>query len=220
MFWLLAQSTVQNAKPATFSLGFGSLVKAGGVVVIILIVLSVLALAIFMERLIFYRKSRVNTREFLKQIRVVVSAGRVDEAIKLCEETPGPIPRVVKAALEKAGSSEAEIRQAVEDATVYEVPLLEKNLGYLATIASISTLLGLFGTVTGMIKSFFVIAEAGTGNPALLAKGIAEALVTTAAGLLVAIPVLIAYNYLVAKVDSIVWDMEKAAVEIVGMLKR
>ncbi len=215
---LLAQGT--TGSEATFSLGFGSLLKAGGPVVWILIGLSVVALAIFLERLFFYKKSKLNTREFLKQIRVVVSAGKVDEAIKLCEETPGPIPRIVKAALEKAGSSESEIRQAVEDATVYEVPLLEKNLGYLATIASISTLLGLFGTVTGMIKSFFVIAEAGTGNPALLAKGIAEALITTAAGLMVAIPVLIAYNYLVAKVDGIVWDMEKAAVEIVEMLKK
>ena len=143
-------------------------------------------------------------------------------AVKLCENTAGPVARICKMALLKHDRPKPEMREAVEDAAIHEVPVLEKRLSILATIAHISPLLGLLGTVIGMIKAFHKIQEltmAGSPvDPGQLAEGIWEALITTAFGLLVAIPTFVAYNYLVSKVNNIVTDMERSATDLVNLL--
>ena len=127
---------------------------------------------------------------------------------------------MIKAALLKHDRPREEVTQTIEDAALLEVPRLEKNLVVLATIAHISPLLGLFGTVVGMIKTFMQIQEMrGIIDTARLAGGIWEALITTAAGLAVAIPAFVAYNYLVSRVNGLVLDMEKSATEVVDLLQ-
>ena len=144
------------------------------------------------------------------------------EAIDKCNNTPGPIAHIMKVGILKHDRTREEIRESIQDAGVHEVPRLEKNLGVLATIAHISPLLGLLGTVTGMVKAFQVIEQKAVSmipvNPGDLAGGIWESLITTVAGLTVAIPTYVVYNYLVNKVDGFVLEIEKSATELVNIL--
>jgi biopolymer transport protein ExbB len=148
------------------------------------------------------------------------------EAVSICEEAGGPLANVVKAGLlrysqgmieEKAVTKE-DVSEAVDEATILEVPQLERNLVVLSTIYQISPLLGLLGTVVGMIRSFTAIALKGTGDPQLLAGGISEALLTTAFGLAIAIPVMIGYQYLVSRVDRHLLEIQQVSTEIVNTL--
>jgi biopolymer transport protein ExbB len=139
--------------------------------------------------------------------------------VAVCDETPGPVAHIVKAGILKHDRPKEEIKETIQDAGQHEIPRLEKNLSVLATIAHISPLLGLLGTVLGMIAAFQRIqAESGRVNAGDLAGGIWEALITTAAGLSVAIPTYVAYNYLVSRVNALVLDMEKSATEVVDLL--
>ena len=146
----------------------------------------------------------------------------VKEAIQICDETHSPISRILKAGILKYDRSREQIKEAIEDSSMYEIPHLEKNLTTLATIAHISPLLGLLGTVTGMVRCFQSIqAKASSLNPVSpgdLAGGIWEALLTTVAGLTVAIPTFVAYNYLVSKINGFILEMEKASTELVNFL--
>ncbi|OQX84024.1 MAG: hypothetical protein B6D53_00990 [Candidatus Omnitrophica bacterium 4484_49] len=145
------------------------------------------------------------------------------EAIELCERTTSPVAEVIKAGLLKHSASRQEIKEAMEEAALSEVPKLEKNLNLLATLAHVSPLIGLLGTVTGMVQAFQVIQEKATAlnpvSPGDLAGGIWEALLTTVGGLSVAIPAIVAYNFLVTKVDNMIINMERAATELVQVLK-
>jgi biopolymer transport protein ExbB len=144
------------------------------------------------------------------------------DAIDLCEKTNGPIARILKEGLLKHDRPRAEIREAIEDASIHEVPLLERRLPVLATIAHITPLLGLLGTVTGMVEAFQVIQEKSSLltpiNPGDLAGGIWQALLTTVLGLCVAIPTYVAYNYLTSRIDGFVLDMEKSATDLLNIL--
>ncbi len=198
------------------------IVMKGGPLMYIIGFCSVLALTIFIERLFHFHRAQIDTEKFMAGIRNIIKKGKITEAISICDETPGPVAHIVKAGLLKHDDQKEEIKESIEDAGLHEVPRFEKNLVVLATIAHVTPLLGLLGTVTGMIKAFMRIqdisAKAGIVNPADLAGGIWEALVTTAAGLTVAIPAYVAYNYLVSRVDSLVLDMEKSATELVNIL--
>jgi len=151
-----------------------------------------------------------------------IKRNRIMDALKVCEETGGPIANIVKAGIIKHDRTRHEIREAIEDAGSQEVPKLEKNIGILATIAHISPLLGLLGTVIGLVRCFQVIQEKATSlhpvNPGDLAGGIWEALLTTVAGLVVAIPTFVAYNYLVNRVNNFVVDMEASATDLINTL--
>jgi len=198
------------------------IVVKGGPLMYLIGFCSVLALTIFIERLFHFHRAQIDTEKFMTGIRNIIKKGKITEAISICDETPGPVAHIVKAGLLKHDDQKEEIKESIEDAGLHEVPRFEKNLVVLATIAHVTPLLGLLGTVTGMIKAFMRIqdisAKAGIVNPADLAGGIWEALVTTAAGLTVAIPAYVAYNYLVSRVDSLVLDMEKSATELVNIL--
>ena len=146
--------------------------------------------------------------------------GNVIEAIGTCDDTPGPVAQVVKAAVINHDRPRDEIRETVLDAARSEVTRLERNLPILVTIAQLTPLIGFLGTVTSMIKIFMVIEKTQLASPGQLAGGVWEALLTTAGGLVVAIPSYVAYNYLVSRVQNLVVDMEKAANEILAYLTR
>jgi biopolymer transport protein ExbB len=198
------------------------LVLKGGPLMWPIILCSVIALAVVLERLWYIRRAEINTEEFMEDIAETLRRNRIMEAIDKCNAMPGPIARILKSGILKHDRTRPEIKEAIEDAALHEVPRLEKNLPVLATIAHIAPLLGLLGTVTGMVRSFQVIEEKATAlipvNPGDLAGGIWESLVTTVAGLAVAIPVYVAYNFLVSKVDGFVLEMEKSATDLVNIL--
>jgi biopolymer transport protein ExbB len=184
-----------------------------------IIACSIIAFAVAVERFFMLRRAKIDTRKFMAVMRAVLKQNRTSEAIRLCDRTPSPIARILKAGILKHGRTRAEIREAIEDAGRLEIPRLERYLGVLATVASVSLLFGLLGTVQGMILAFEQIqVKAGAYTPSDLAQGIGNALITTAAGLIVAIPTLIAYNYFVARVEGMILDMEISSSELVEML--
>jgi biopolymer transport protein ExbB len=179
---------------------------------------------VVIERLYHLHRAKVDIGKFMEGISNILKRNRIMEAIDLCDKTPGPVAYIVKAGILKHDRSRQEMKEAIEDAGVYEVPRLEKNLGALATIAHISPLLGLLGTVTGMVRAFQVIQEKATAfhpvSPGSLAGGIWEALITTVAGLIVAIPTFVAYNYLVSRVKGFIIEMERASTDLVNILSQ
>lgn len=198
------------------------LILKGGPIMGLIIICSIMAFAVFIERMWYLRSVKIDTNKFMRSISDRVKGNKVMEAIDMCSTTKGPIARIIKSGIMKYDRSRQEIKEAIEDAGIHEVPLLERNLGVLATIAHITPLLGLLGTVVGMLKAFQVIEEKAMNlvpvNPGDLAGGIWEALITTVAGLSIAIPTYVAYNYLTSRVDSFVLDMEKSATVVVNIL--
>ena len=191
----------------------------GGILMWPIIACSVVALAITIERFFSLRRASIDTREFMDVMRGVLRQNRIQEAISICDETEAPVSRIMKAGILKHNRSKQDIREAIEDAGHLEVPRLERYLSALATVAHIAPLLGLLGTVAGMIKAFAQIQhKQGLVNPSDLAEGISNALVTTAAGLTVAIPTLVVYNYFVTRVDNMVLEMEISSSELVELL--
>jgi len=202
--------------------GLWELFRRGGPVMVPILFCSIVALAVVLDRVYHLRKAKVDTERFLETVSSHVKRNRIVEAMDFCDQTPGPIARIVKAGILKHDRPPQEIREAIEDAGVQEVSRLERYLGVLATCAQISPLLGLLGTVTGMVTAFQVIQEKATAmtqvNPGDLAGGIWEALLTTVFGLCVAIPALVAYNWLVNWVNHFVIEMERSAAELVEIL--
>ncbi|MGB2705544.1 MAG: MotA/TolQ/ExbB proton channel family protein [Candidatus Omnitrophota bacterium] len=194
----------------------------GGPIMGLIILCSITAFAVFLERMWCLRNAKIDTGKFMQAISAKVKSNKVMEALDMCNITKGPIARILKSGIIKYDRPRQDIKEAIEDAGIHEVPLLEKNLGVLATIAHIAPLLGLLGTVVGMLKAFQVIEAKAMSmvpvNPGDLAGGIWEALITTVAGLSVAIPTYVVYNYLVSRVDGFVLEMEKSATELVNVL--
>lgn len=180
---------------------------------------SVVAFGIAVERFIVLRRAAIGSRDFMEAVRQVLRQGRVEDALVMASEADAPIARILKAGLLKAARGRDEITDAMENAGKLEVPRLERYLAGLATCASVAPLLGLLGTVQGMIKCFAAIQfKQGLVNPSDLAGGIGNALVTTASGLVVAIPALIVYNYFVTRVDRLTVQFEVGAAEVVDLI--
>lgn len=193
----------------------------GGILMWPIMACSVVVVAITIERFLVLRQARIDTRDFMDTMRTVLRQNRIQEAVEICDETDGPIARIVRAGILKHRRSKDDIREAIEEAGHLEIPRLERYLSALATCAHIAPLLGLLGTVAGMIKAFAQIQyKKGQVNPADLAEGISNALVTTAAGLTVAIPTLVAYNYFVSRVDNMILAMEVSSSELVELLTK
>jgi biopolymer transport protein ExbB len=195
---------------------------AGGPVMWPILLCSILGSAIILEKLWHLHRIKIDTQDILNKILEKMKRHQVKEAIEFCDATLSPITRILKAGILKYDRKRDEIKEAIEDASLYEIPHLEKNLNALATIAHISPLLGLLGTVTGMVRCFQTIqiktSSFNPVSPGDLAGGIWEALLTTVAGLIVAIPIFVAYNYLVSRVNHFVLEMEKSATELVNFL--
>lgn len=177
-----------------------------------LLIFSLAALVFTIERFWALWRARINTQEFIGRVRTALLKRRnVKEAITVCEEYQGPIANIMKAGLIKYGRPQEEIERTIEAASAHELARLERGLGVLATVANVAPLVGFLGTVSGMINSFDALAQAGLSNPALVARGISEALITTAGGLVVAVPTLIFFNYFTTQIGRFVLEMETAA---------
>lgn len=182
-----------------------------------LLLCSIVAIGVIIERLITFIRSRSNADEFMDQIVDALEGNpgsrdaQIQEAIEICAANSSPISNITQAGLEKAGKSMRSIERAMEKVSIYQISLLEKGLVVLATLATISPLIGFLGTVSGMIRSFSVIAESATRDPQGVARGISEALITTATGLLIAIPIFIAYNFFVNWMGRFTVQMEESA---------
>lgn len=198
-----------------------SVFSQGGPVMWLLVLVGLAALVIFVERALFLHRGQIRSTEFLNGIKNLLQKGRAMEALTLCEETPGPVAAVVKAGLRHAGDDEQGLRFAVQEAALTEIPVLERRIGALAAVAQIAPLLGLLGTLLGMIRTFWIFNQGGNyATPAVLAGGMWEALLTAAAGLAIAIPAHLGRHFLAGRVKALVHDMEWVGNELMRYLLR
>jgi len=181
----------------------------GGWVMYVLALFSIVALVVSIERLIAFFKAKINTAEFLGKLRTALKKKNIKQAIEICEAYRSPISAILKSGLLKFGRPREEVERAMENAAVHEIARLERGLGVLASVANLAPMMGFLGTVTGMIKSFEVMSK--LNDPAKVAEGISEALITTAGGLIVAVPVLLVYNIFTGKVSAFIRDIESAS---------
>lgn len=195
------------------------LIQKGGPVLWVIFASSVIGVFVFLAKLFDLHRAQIRPGDFLKGLYNILQRNNVVEAVSICEETPGPVASVVRAAILHHDEDRAIIQRAIEEAGLAEIPRLERNLTVLATIAQITPLLGLLGTVLGMIRMAIAIEQkAPLVHVGDLMGGLWQALLATAAGLAVAIPAYAGYNFLVSRVESLVLDMERAAVEILAYL--
>lgn len=192
--------------------------QKGGPLMYPILLCSVLALAIFLERVWTFFRLRRGTDALVREVENLVRKSRIDEAVIVCQRTGTPLARIILAALRNTGRSRDHIKTAVEEVGSRETAPLERYLGLLGTIATITPLLGLLGTVLGMIEAFTVIATQGGGTPATLGGGISKALITTAAGLTVAIPTILLHKFLTSRVDRMILEMEEYSLHVVDLL--
>ncbi|MEZ5323778.1 MAG: MotA/TolQ/ExbB proton channel family protein [Verrucomicrobiales bacterium] len=176
-------------------------------------------MAIFTERFLHFHRCSIHVGEFLQGLSNLVQKKKFGEALHEAAGTPGPVARVIHAALRRHYASRSELKDIVQEAGQLEVPKLERYLSVLLTIAYVAPLIGLLGTVIGLIQTFVhVTGGNGFASPALLSKGIYEALITSAVGLAVAVPTYILYSYLAAHAKTLMHDMERAGIEVVNLL--
>jgi len=195
------------------------LLLKGGPVMIPIGLSALVATIIIVERFLFFHAVRKDDAILLQKTTPAVREGRFEEAAALCKSSSSPLARLLFAGIEQRSAPEADIKEAVMNAANREVPRLERYISTLGTISNVATLLGLFGTVTGNIRAFGVLAASGAmGNPSLLAGAIAEALVTTAAGLSVSIPTIVFYNYFVSQANQTIIAMESSVGDLVILI--
>ena len=195
------------------------LIQKGGIIMVLILLISLVAAVIIIERLIYFRRIRIDEESLINRLKITLQKGHHDEALSICENNPCPITNLMRVGIEHRTYDKHVIRDAILDAANLETPKLERYLSALGTIAHIAPLLGLLGTVTGNIRAFGVLGTFGSvGDPGLLAKGISEALITTAAGIIVSLPAITFYNYLVSKVNHLILSMENRVNELVLLL--
>lgn len=194
------------------------LVKGGPVMYAILLC-SITLVAVFISKVIQLHKAQIDTREFMAGLKNELIAKRITEAVGICEDAPGPVPSILKAGITHYEEGKIGIEAAMEKVSVREIYRMERGIPLIATIAVISPLLGLLGTVLGLINTFQKMTiQGGLLTQPELAAGIWQALLTTAFGLAAAIPAYVAYNYLVSRVRNIIIDMEESSADLVGIL--
>ncbi len=193
--------------------------QKGGPLMWVLLGCSVLAVAIFAQKMLYFHRISLHVGEFLQGLAILIRNGNLAEALHESAGAPGPVARVIHTALAHHASSRAELKEIVQEAGQIEVPRLEHNLSVLSTIAYITPLIGMLGTVAGLINTFVGIASTGGYTTATdLSSGIYTSLLTTAAGLMVAVPTYVGYSYLNAWVTTFMHDMERAGIEVVNLL--
>jgi len=195
------------------------LVQKGGPLVWLILLCSVTALGVFFERLLSLHRSSIHTGDFLRGLANLLRRKNFTEALQECAGSPGPVPRVLHAVILKHGAPRSELREIAQEAGQLEVPRLERNLPLLGTIAYATPLIGLLGTVLGLLSAFQQIsAHGGYATAAEIAGGVYESLLTSAAALTVAIPAFVAHSYLSARVSAVLHDIERAAIETIEIL--
>ena len=205
--------------PAESEINVLDLALKGGWIMIVLVLLSLMACYIFIQRLLVIRRAGKVDESFMNRIKDYIHEGKVDSALKLCKQTNTPSARMIEKGITRLGRPMNDVLVAIENVGNLEIAKLEKGFPLIATTAAGAPMLGFLGTVTGMVRAFFDMANAGTNvDVALLSGGIYEALVTTVAGLVVGIITLFAYNYLVSQVDNVVNKMEASTMEFMDLL--
>lgn len=195
------------------------LIQTGGPVMSVLALTSLLAALLFFQKLFQLHRAQIQAADFLQGLYNVLRRGNAAEAVAICEDTPGPVAHLVRAAILKAEDAPEEIAKAIQQAGLTEIPRLEHRLNLLATLGKIAPMLGLLGTVLALMDSMHILhANAPLTNADDLAGGMYTALLTTAAGLTIAIPIYAGYNLLVSRIESLVLDMEFAGSDILAFL--
>jgi len=193
--------------------------QKGGPLMWLILLCSVISLAVFVERLLYFHRATIDLGEFLQGLSNLVRKRNLAEAHVECQATSVPVTRVIHAALIRPHLPRTELREIVQEAGQLEVPRLERNLGMLIAIGYICPLIGLLGTVTGLIQAFVQLsANNGYATLADVSGGIYQSLLTTAAGLVVTIPTILAYCHLSARLNALLHDMERAGIEVVNLL--
>ena len=197
-----------------------SLFADGGLMMYPLVLCSLIALGVIIAKAWTLWVAHSSTQAVLAEVDEAAHAGRIDEALELASARPGPAAAILVAGLRKIKANEVELRemtQAIKTTGTIELGFLERGLVILATVANVAPLMGFLGTVVGMILAFAAIEAAGDVDPTLVAGGIKVALLTTATGLLIAIPVNIAYNFFVSRIDTLIIDMEQGAQKVLDL---
>jgi len=196
------------------------LVQKGGPLMWLILACSVTALGVFAERLFFLHRASIHTGDFLRGLANLLRKKNYAEAVQECAGTPGPVPRVLHAMLVKHDAPRRELRDIAQEAGQLEIPRLERNLALLGTIAYATPLVGLLGTILGLLTAFQQITtHGGYATAAEIAEGVYESLLTSAAALTVAIPAFVAHSYISARVNDVVHDIERASIELLEILQ-
>ncbi len=199
---------------------YSQLIDDGGPIMWVILAGSLIAVFVFLKKVFQFHREEINVRELLRGLFNVLKRDGFVEAITLCDNTPGPAARLLGAAILAYERGDEDIRQAIDDAALEEMPKLERHINLLGTIGFVMPLIGFLGTVLGMMRAFQVAASAEALSAERISEAVNMALITTASALVVAIPCYIAYNYLVSRVNSITLDMEKASLEIMNFFER
>ncbi|AHM58832.1 outer membrane transport energization protein exbb [Flammeovirgaceae bacterium 311] len=216
----VATDTTGAAVQDEASVSLWELLMNGGWAMIPIAILSLLAVYIFVERVLTIRRAAQTPNQFSDKIKQLVLNGDINGARLLCNQSDTPVARMLEKGLSRIGSPLKNIEVSIENVGRIEIYKLEKNLSLMATISGAAPMIGFLGTVTGMIKAFIAIAqEEGSVSPRLLSQGIYEAMITTAAGLLVGIMAYLMYNYLVGQVQKIVHKMEYNSIDFIDLLQ-
>lgn len=228
--FLLIQTTAQEALPVLSGVNeeatevvkqmrFFDMAVKGGWLMIPLVILSILAIYIFIERLITLNAASKDDPSFMKRIKDHIHGGQIDSSIKLCKQVNTPLSRMIEKGITRIGRPMHDVQVSIENVGNIEVAQLEKGLSILASVAGGAPMIGFLGTVTGMVRAFFDMANAGTNvDIIVLSSGIYTAMVTTVGGLIVGISAFFAYNYLVTRVGKIVNNMEAKTMEFMDLL--
>jgi biopolymer transport protein ExbB len=196
-----------------------TLIQKGGPMMWLILAGGIVAAAVFLKKLFDLHRAQIKWADFLKGIYNILARRNVVEAVSICEETPGPVASIVRAAILHHDEDKESIQRAIEEAGLEEVPRLERNLNMLATLAQVMPMMGLLGTVLGMMQVLLTFQEKSPlVHAGDLLGGMWQALISTAASLAVAIPIYAGYNLLVGRVESIALDMQRASVEILAFL--
>lgn len=201
--------------------GYSSLIqlfKDGGIFMWPLLLVAIFGIGVVLERFYNLRRAAIDAEKFFKSLEEALRTGGPDKAAELCSKTPGPVASVIHAGLLRLHRGLDHVERAIENAGTVEMAFLERGLIWLATVANIGPLLGFLGTVSGMINAFQAIKAAGDVEPTQVAGGISEALITTVAGLVIAIPIQFFHNLFASRIDQIIVDMEEHTAAFVDVL--
>jgi len=192
----------------------------GGPILWVILVLAVPVLAIVVERILYFRRIATDEDKLFARVKNAIEKGHFDEALAICDTVEAPLGGLIRAGIENRTLPEADLKEAVRDAAVKELPQIEHSIQVVNVIANISPLMGLLGTVSGIISSFNVLGQFGAvSDPSVLAKGISEALLTTAAGIVIAVPSMVAYAWLSGKANAVIGRLEGQANDLVRIVR-
>jgi biopolymer transport protein ExbB len=193
----------------------------GGPILWVILLLAVPVLAIVVERLLYFRRIATDEDKLFARVKTAVEKGHFDEALAICDTVEAPLGGLIRAGIENRALPDADLKEAVRDAALRELPQIEHSIQAVNVIAGISPLIGLLGTVSGIINSFSVLGQFGSAtDPSVLAKGISEALLTTAGGIIIAVPAMVAYAWLSGKANAVIGRLEGQANDLVRIVRR